>query len=258
MSARAAPPFEDVVFDCDSTLSAIEGIDELARLAGCGEEVAELTRAAMAGESRLEQVYARRLALVRPTRAQVLQLGSAYVAHLVEDAREVVRTLHGRGKRVHLVSGGLRPAVAALAAALDVPARRVQAVDVSFDARGDYAGFDEASPLARGGGKRQVLAAIRASGGPTVFIGDGVTDLEAAGAVELFVGYGGVASRAAVRDGAERVIECRSLAPLLACLLSPAEKFELLQDPRAGMLLAKGEELARDPRSVRRSEAPRT
>ena len=38
-----------IVFDCDSTLSSIEGIDELARLAGPSafKEVEALTHAAM-------------------------------------------------------------------------------------------------------------------------------------------------------------------------------------------------------------------
>ena len=56
--------FRTVVFDCDSTLSAIEGIDELA-----GEHrsaVTELTEAAMRGEVPLQDVYGRRLALIRP------------------------------------------------------------------------------------------------------------------------------------------------------------------------------------------------
>ena len=46
-----------VVFDCDSTLSTIEGVDELALRAGVGDEVARLTTAAMAGEVPLDQVY---------------------------------------------------------------------------------------------------------------------------------------------------------------------------------------------------------
>ena len=64
------PPYGTVVFDCDSTLSTIEGIDELCDIVGVeAADVAELTTRAMAGELPLEEVYARRLELLRPDAA---------------------------------------------------------------------------------------------------------------------------------------------------------------------------------------------
>ena len=48
------PKFRTVIFDCDSTLSAIEGIDELA--VDCREDVERLTDAAMRGRIPLEEV----------------------------------------------------------------------------------------------------------------------------------------------------------------------------------------------------------
>ena len=51
------PPFGTVVFDCDSTLSTIEGIDELCGIVGVAAgDVAELTTRAMAGELALRAV----------------------------------------------------------------------------------------------------------------------------------------------------------------------------------------------------------
>ena len=58
-------PFRTVLFDCDSTLSTIEGIEELA--AANRPEIVALTEAAMRGEVPLETVYAKRLELVQPT-----------------------------------------------------------------------------------------------------------------------------------------------------------------------------------------------
>jgi len=60
MLTDAAPPYGTIAFDCDSTLSTIEGIDELAALIGVGvdgAEIAALTERAMAGEIALEEVY---------------------------------------------------------------------------------------------------------------------------------------------------------------------------------------------------------
>ena len=55
--------FDLIFFDCDSTLSHIEGIDELARQKGIFDEVQQLTAAAMDGEVHLSSVYDRRLDL---------------------------------------------------------------------------------------------------------------------------------------------------------------------------------------------------
>lgn len=207
--------FRSVLFDCDSTLSRVEGIAELA-----GEhrpEIDRLTDAAMRGAVPLDEVYARRLDLVRPSRARLETLGDEYVAALVPDARETVAALRRDGVDVRVLSGGLRPAVRILARALGLPDAAVAAVDVYFDARGAYAGFDTASPLARSGGKAEMIATWQpAPPRPSMLVGDGATDLEARDVVDCFVAFAGVAERAAVVQGADAVIRVPSLAPVLA------------------------------------------
>lgn len=205
--------FGTVVFDCDSTLAAVEGIDELAH--AHRDEVAALTEAAMRGELPLETVYGRRLEIVRPTRADLEALGRRYVEALVDDAREVVAALGECGIETCIVSGGLRPAVAAVARELGLDDSRVAAVDIFFDGRGEYVGFDDGSPLARSGGKREVLAAWSALPRPVMLVGDGATDLEARDVVDLFVAYAGVRAHQRVIEGAGFAIRSRSLAPVL-------------------------------------------
>ena len=46
---------DEIFFDCDSTLSSIEGIDELARLRGVEERIVTLTNAAMDGKNSDEE-----------------------------------------------------------------------------------------------------------------------------------------------------------------------------------------------------------
>ena len=212
--------FRTVILDCDSTLSSIEGIDELAAMHA--PEVAALTDAAMRGELRLEEVYGRRLALVRPTRAALDALGTRYVEHLVPDAREVVRALHEAGVGVRILSGGLLPAVRVLARDLGVDDAHVAAVDVALDAAGGYVGFDERSPLARAGGKAEVIAAWTGLERPSMLVGDGKTDLEARPAVDCFVAFAGVVAREPVMAGADVVVRSPSLAPVLALALGDA------------------------------------
>jgi phosphoserine phosphatase len=191
--------FRFLFFDVDSTLVTIEGIDVLA---GGNPEIARLTEAAMNGEIPLDDVYARRLEIIRPTRAQVDALGQEYVRSLVDGAEEVVAALVQRGHIVHLVTAGIEQAVLPLAQHLGV--RNVHAVRLFFAEDGAYAGFDQRSLLTRGGGKELVVRAVRArSKGSAAMIGDGASDLEAKSAVDLFIGFGGVHSRAVVRENAD-------------------------------------------------------
>jgi phosphoserine phosphatase len=186
-------------FDVDSTLVTIEGIDVLA---GGNPEIARLTEAAMNGEVPLDEVYARRLAIIRPTRAAVEALARRYLESLVDGADDLIAELQARGHVLHLVTAGIEQAVAPLAEHLRI--RNVHAVRLSFEENGAYKDFDRRSLLTRAGGKELVVRAVRArSKGAAAMIGDGASDLEAKPAVDLFIGFGGVHTRPVVRDNAD-------------------------------------------------------
>ena len=68
------PPYGTIVFDCDSTLSAMEGIEVLASAAHAAE-IARLTAAAMNGTIPIDEVFGRRLDLIRPTQHDVERIG---------------------------------------------------------------------------------------------------------------------------------------------------------------------------------------
>jgi phosphoserine phosphatase len=217
------PPFHAICFDCDSTLTTLEGIDELAVRAGCVDTIEPLTRAAMDGSMTIEEVYARRLDLIRPDRAAMAWLGERYKAELVADAAETIAILQGLGKSVHVVSGGLLEPVAALAALFNVPRQNVHAVDVSFDEDGAYHGFDPQAVLARGDGKAVIARRLISTYGATALVGDGVTDIRAREGGAYVVGFGGVAVRPAVVAGANVFVRGPSLLATLPAILSPAE-----------------------------------
>ncbi len=208
--------YRTVVFDCDSTLSTIEGIDEIA-----GEhraEIVALTEASMRGKVPLEEVYGRRLALIQPTREQVEALGRRYIETLVPDARETIAALRDEGVDVRVVSGGMLPAVLGLTRDLGLPDEAVAAVDLHFDENGSYAGFDAGSPLAYAGGKRVILERWELER-PALMVGDGATDLEARPVVDAFVAFAGVVERPPVIQAADIVIRENTLAPVLAIAL---------------------------------------
>lgn len=206
--------FQTVIFDCDSTLSAIEGIEELAR--EHRQEVAELTDLAMRGLLPLEEVYGRRLELLRPSRAEVERIGTLYIERLVPGAAEAIGALAGAGVTVQVLSGGLVPAVAAVAAHLGIGPGRVAAVGIQFTPEGAYAGFERESPLARSGGKRTwVEGNLARLPRPILLIGDGATDLEARPAVDCFAAFTGVVRREEIARAADVVLEGPSLTGVL-------------------------------------------
>ena len=203
--------FDIVCFDCDSTLSQVEGIDALARRAGVEDDVAPLTEAAMLGDLRLDAVYGKRLDLIRPDRAAIEWLGKLYVEEMVLGANEALRMLHAAGKDVHIVSGGLRQAILPLAAELNVPSKNVHAVEVIFSDNGSYAGFDRNAPLALPGGKAEVCRLLTGNGKTVALIGDGATDIEARAAGAFVVGFGGVVIRENVKSEADVFVAGPSL-----------------------------------------------
>jgi len=220
MSER--PKFSAICFDCDGTLTRIEGIDELARRSGQEDAIAPLTAAAMEGSLPLEEVYAKRLAIVRPDRDALAWLGQRYVEEIVDGAVETIATLQRLGKPIYLVSGGLLQAVVTLAQALAIPLSNVCAVEIYLDSDGNYVGFDADSPLARSDGKAAVCRRLATRHGVLAMVGDGMTDLNARAGGAYVVGFGGVTHRPVMAEGADCFIDSM-LARTLDVLLTGAE-----------------------------------
>lgn len=196
---RHGAQFATVVFDVDSTLATIEGIDWLAARRGpdVAAECAALTAQTMAGELRIEEVYSRRLEAIAPTAEELAMLAEAYRGALTPGADILIAELHEVGCEVHMVSGGLRRALLPLAADLGVDPDHVHAVELTADEHGRFVHFDGEQPLATQQGKAMVLAALTLPR-PSVIIGDGSTDAAARGVTDRFIAYTGVARRAAV------------------------------------------------------------
>lgn len=204
-----------ICFDCDSTLSAIEGIDELARLRGPQvlAQVAAMTHETMEGRTPIDRVFARRLEIIRPRREEVEAVAAQYIATVEPDAAAVITRLKADGWTPVVLSAGYTQAIEPLARFLGID--RVEAVPLRFDASGAYAGFDESYPTTRNGGKPARLRELRRELGAdkVVMVGDGVSDLETLPEVDLFVGFGRYIVRPAVRDGSQVFIRELSSLP---------------------------------------------
>ncbi|MDQ8188809.1 HAD-IB family phosphatase [Roseibacillus persicicus] len=195
--------------DCDSTLCAIEGVDELAALRGpqAENEVIKLTNQAMDGTVPIDEVFGRRLDLILPSREMCKQVGELYIKRLSPGVVNALTLLRERGWEPIIISGGFTPVIEPVADLLNIT--KIYAVDLYFNEDGSYRGFNAEAPTARNGGKPDIIRDLVSDITPsqTVMLGDGISDLETNSVVDLFIGYGGVISREAVKKQATAFIK---------------------------------------------------
>ena len=94
-----------VAFDMDSTLIQTEVIDELARLAGVGDQVARITEAAMRGELDFQASFRRRVGLLKGLSESALQ-EVVNAVPLMDGAERLISTLRRLGYKTAILSGG--------------------------------------------------------------------------------------------------------------------------------------------------------
>ncbi|MEX1032314.1 MAG: phosphoserine phosphatase SerB [Cellvibrionaceae bacterium] len=94
-----------VCFDMDSTLVEAEVIDELAKAAGVGDQVAAITARAMAGELDFNQSFTQRMALLKGLDAKVLA-DIAERLPITEGVERLIGTLRKLGYKTAILSGG--------------------------------------------------------------------------------------------------------------------------------------------------------
>ncbi|HZD10234.1 MAG TPA: HAD-IB family phosphatase [Candidatus Binatia bacterium] len=250
------PPYKHVFFDCDSTLTTVEGIDVLAQSTGKAWRVEVLTRAAMEGDLDLADVYDKRLTALKPTRAQVNAIRQVYKRNIVADAASVISALQDLGHSVYIISGGLAEPVTEFGLYLGVPRQNIRAVSIQYDelsglwwqkdqfaeSKRHYLNH-EASALTISDGKARIMREmVGDQPGRVLLVGDGLSDLLAGRNADLFTGFGGVARRERVASEAPCYITSPSLAPLLALAAGPASLY-MLRDPRHSALAAKSKQL---------------
>jgi len=193
-----------VCFDVDSTVIDEEGIDVLADTLGKGPEVTAWTTKAMNGNIKFEDALAARLEIIKPSKSDIANCLEKHPLRLSPGVDRLVEALHKRGTDVFLVSGGFRLMIQPVAERLGVSFDRIYANTITFNENGEYTGFDTNEPTSADQGKPKALTMIKEKYGykTMVMVGDGATDAQAKPPADAFVGFGGVVSRAAVKEKA--------------------------------------------------------
>ncbi|PKF78507.1 phosphoserine phosphatase SerB [Vibrio sp. vnigr-6D03] len=94
-----------VVMDMDSTAIQIECIDEIAKLAGVGEQVSEVTERAMQGELDFEESLRQRVGALKDADESILEAVRSDLP-MMPDLREFVASLQAFGWKTAIASGG--------------------------------------------------------------------------------------------------------------------------------------------------------
>ncbi|MFB7900231.1 phosphoserine phosphatase SerB [Streptomyces xiamenensis] len=177
-----------VVMDVDSTLIQDEVIELFAAHAGCEEQVAEVTAAAMRGELDFEQSLHARVALLEGLDASVVDKVRSEV-RLTPGARTLIRTLKRLGYQVGVVSGGFTQVTDALAEQLGLDFAAANTLEI---VDGKLTGRVTGEIVDRAGKARLLRRFADAAGVPlaqTVAIGDGANDLDMLNAAGLGVAF---------------------------------------------------------------------
>ena len=94
-----------ICFDMDSTLIQTEVIDELAKYAGVGEKVKEITESAMRGEIDFKESFTKRVSLLKGLDASVMQ-EIAENLPMTEGLERMMLALKKYGYKIAILSGG--------------------------------------------------------------------------------------------------------------------------------------------------------
>lgn len=216
-------PINAICFDCDSTLSSIEGIDFLAHVNNVGHDVTKLTETAMNNSGLSPQLYQDRLDLVKPTLAQLKNLATQYKETQTRDLDITLAILKKLDKAVFIISAGNNPAVMSFGQELAIPEKNIYAVDLYFDKHGQYNDYDHTNPLVHNGGKINIIHAIQRQYTRIVHIGDGLNDLDTQGHVTRFIGFGGHAYRKNIEQKSSYYTNSQSMLAILPFILTEEE-----------------------------------
>lgn len=206
-----------IAFDMDSTLIQCEVIDELARRAGVGEEVAEVTARAMRGELDFRESFRERMAKLRGLDAREIDEVGIHLP-LMPGARALLRTLRAQGHYTAILSGGFdyfAKKVQSQIGVNEVHANHLQIIDqqLTGDVDGEIVDADRKVLLLREIAAREGIAMD-----DTVAVGDGANDLPMLATAGLGVAFH---AKPRVRESAPCAINHSTLEALLYVLGVP-------------------------------------
>ena len=166
-----------VMLDMDSTLIVQEVIDLLAAKAGVAEEVSAITQKAMAGEMDFAQSLQARVSLLAGLNESMLSEVRSEIT-LTQGAEKLIQTLHLKGHKVGVVSGGFIDVIEPILKEFKIDFYRANKLQIL---NGELTGKLEGEIIDRAAKLKALVEFAKNEGvqmSQTVAIGDGANDLD--------------------------------------------------------------------------------
>jgi phosphoserine phosphatase len=214
-----------VCFDMDSTLIQTEVIDELADLAGVGDEVRAITESAMQGEIDFNESFKSRMKLLEGLSEDVLR-NVAVNLPITKGARRLIDTLKSYGFKTAILSGGFTYFGHYLQKELGIDYVYANQLEIKDGAlTGGYLG-----DIVDGNKKAEYLKEIAIKEGidisQTIAVGDGANDLPMLNLAGLGIAFH---AKPTVKDNAQSSISSIGLDGVLYLLGYHDKHIDLLK-----------------------------
>lgn len=203
------------VIDFDSTVTQVEGLDELANIALAGnpnrekvvQQIRDLTDAAMNGELSFAEGLRQRISLLQANRSHVEALVDFLRTKVSDSFARNRAFLRDYSDSILIVSSGFKEFIVPIVTELGLKEENVHANTFRFDADGNIIGVDDENVLSQDKGKVKLLESLALPGDVCV-IGDGYTDYElrAAGVASRFYAFTENVERPKVTSVADHVV----------------------------------------------------
>lgn len=204
-------PKKLIFFDFDSTLMDCETIDELAKVAGVGDQVKEITKEAMAGQLNFEQALKKRVSLLKGLPFEKA-MAVAMSLKPMPGAKETVEELKKRGYTVVVVSGGFTIATERIKAEFGLDG----AYSNTLGVKDGVLSGEVSGPMTKDTSKGEMIQYFQNHKGftkeKTVVVGDGANDLSMFPYAALRVAF---CAKPVVREKADVAIDEKDLRKLL-------------------------------------------
>jgi len=214
-----------VCFDMDSTLIQTEVIDELAMLAGVGDEVKAITESAMQGEIDFKESFERRMKLLKGLSEDVLHEVAVNLP-ITKGAKRLIDTLHTYGFKTAILSGGFTYFGHYLQEKLDIDYVYANQLEIEDGVlTGGYLG-----DIVDGDKKAEYLKLLAKKEGidigQTIAVGDGANDLQMLNLAGLGIAFH---AKPKVKDNAQSSISSIGLDGVLYLLGYHDRHIDLLE-----------------------------
>jgi D-3-phosphoglycerate dehydrogenase len=173
------------IIDFDSTITKVEGLDQLAAIALAHssdgtkvvQQIKELTDAGMNGELSLSESLSKRMSLLNANKKHVDALVEYLLENISESFERNKKFLQEYADQILVVSSGFKDFIIPVVSYLGLKAENVYANTFIYNDHGDIIGVDNSNVLSQTGGKIELVKSLNLDAHVSV-IGDGFTDYE--------------------------------------------------------------------------------